>query len=334
MSEAHTLTPQELAIQTLAGEGKSRVQIARALNLSAPTVTKICDYLGIKLRDGRVTGVDMARDKSKRRYANSVRAVSDRRRYLQGSAPTGEAGNLAPHGARGTQFPKTVRKPDESDTILKDGKDNRKIGGDVLVGKLKGAKIFTLTLEERATCPKDCAFWRGCYGNSMPYSTRWEPTKTFFNKLSDEVAKHCRKGPILIRLHVLGDFFAISYVEFWAGLLRDEPNLNCFGFTAWKPGSEIGDAVGIVRDAFPGRFMIRHSDTLGSWGSAVFDFPTEAKTIGGGIVCPEQRDHMAGVGLDLDDERNPSHCGDCAACWSCDRTIFFVQHGAKGGRGQ
>ena len=50
----------------------------------------------------------------------------------------------------------------EFENVLKCGRNNSKIGGDVLVGRLRGARIFTLTLEERATCPRSCAMWRAC----------------------------------------------------------------------------------------------------------------------------------------------------------------------------
>ena len=36
---------------------------------------------------------------------------------------------------------------------------NKKLGKVVKVGRLQGARIFTLTLEERATCPTTCAHW-------------------------------------------------------------------------------------------------------------------------------------------------------------------------------
>jgi len=41
------------------------------------------------------------------------------------------------------------------DRLLKGGENNRKIGGDVTKGRLRGAKVFTLTLEERRDLPGD-----------------------------------------------------------------------------------------------------------------------------------------------------------------------------------
>lgn len=44
--------------------------------------------------------------------------------------------------------------------VLKDGHNNRKIGRLVTKGRWRGMRIFTLTLEERPTCPTGCAHWR------------------------------------------------------------------------------------------------------------------------------------------------------------------------------
>jgi hypothetical protein len=46
-----------------------------------------------------------------------------------------------------------VYAPDEIDRLLKDGHQSRKIGKIIAKGHRRGWPIFTLTLEERATCP-------------------------------------------------------------------------------------------------------------------------------------------------------------------------------------
>jgi len=46
--------------------------------------------------------------------------------------------------------------------VLKPGWQQRKIGGEVLKGAWKGMPIYTLTLEERATCPRSCKQWLNC----------------------------------------------------------------------------------------------------------------------------------------------------------------------------
>jgi hypothetical protein len=90
-----------------------------------------------------------------------------------------------------------------------------KIGGDVLVGRLKGARIFTLTLEERATCPRSCAHLAGCYGNAMPHPVRWQADDAFEDRLSMEIAELCAAhDTVLVRLHILGDFYSARYVGY------------------------------------------------------------------------------------------------------------------------
>lgn len=52
--------------------------------------------------------------------------------------------------------------------ILKSGSNSSKIGGMVLKGRWKGMPIYTLTLEERATCPTSCGHWRSCLVPETP----------------------------------------------------------------------------------------------------------------------------------------------------------------------
>ena len=221
---------------------------------------------------------------------------------------------------RETRFPTRVFTADGAEAVLKDGCNNSKIGGDVLVGRLKGAYIATLTLEERATCPRSCKIWEGCYGNGMQHARRWRPGPELEAQLRDELVEACSKNElVLIRLHVLGDFYSFEYLKLWATALDDLPNLHVFGFTAHQPGTEIGDGIRKLRNVYPERFMIRHSGLTGRWGSFTLPFPTDAKTIGDAIVCPEQLDAMSGG-------KNATHCGNCAVCWSTSRPIAFVEH--------
>lgn len=249
--------------------------------------------------------------------------IRDRRRFVQGLVSTGVIRVRAKPGAKTTMHPETVIQwsPDLGETIIKDGRDNQKIGGDVMVGWLKGAKVRTLSLEERVTCPRSCGHWLTCYGNAMNKARRWRPGPGFEAALADEVRETCRKhGKVLVRLHVLGDFYSMRYLALWVGLLDELPGLNVFGFTAWRRGTEIGDGVARVREALGRRFSIRHSGMTGPWGSFTFDFPTQKKRIGDAIVCPEQ---LSGNG----DGPPGVHCGNCGACWRTNKPIGFMEHG-------
>lgn len=243
--------------------------------------------------------------------------IRDRRRFKLTPIPTGEGGVVASADATGTIFPSRVFDvADES--VLKDGAHNSKIGGDVLVGRLKGAKVFTLTLEERATCPRSCDLWSSCYGNSMPHSRRWRHGPAFEAKLAEEVAALCAQHEtVLIRLHVLGDFYSEDYVRLWGEMLFQHPNLHVFGFTAWGPFTAIGARIVGLRHS--GRFSIRNSGHCGEWGSFTIDFPTEKPRLGDAVVCPEQRAAMNGTG-------KADHCGACGLCWAGNAAIVFIMH--------
>jgi hypothetical protein len=246
--------------------------------------------------------------------------IRDRRRFKTTSVPTGEVGIVARANAVGTIFPSRVFEPNDEEPLLKDGAHNSKIGGDVLVGRLKGAKIFTLTLEERATCPRTCEVWTTCYGNAMPHSRRWKHGPEFEHRLAAEVEALCRQhDKVLIRLHVLGDFYSADYLDLWLRLLNTFKNLYVFGFTAHRLGTEIGHLVSGAVAARGSRFFIRTSGYCGPWGSFVIDFPTELPRLGTAVVCPEQRTAVNGEG-------KADHCGACGLCWAGDTPIVFVQH--------
>lgn len=244
--------------------------------------------------------------------------VADRRRFQTGNVAGGSYSRLAPAGLDRTEFLSRLRDPTDG-PVLKDGRHSQKIGGDVLVGRLKGARVFTLTLEERATCPVTCKHWRGCYGGNMPHSRRFRHGPALEVALAREVAELCAgHGLVLIRLHILGDFYSVRYVRLWEKLLRRHPNLTVFGFTARLPGTRIGAAIAALREAMPRRFMIRESGRTGRWGAFDITDPFPEKTIGDALVCPEQRENNLGC--------STRHCSNCAACWSCDRPIAFIRH--------
>jgi len=270
-------------------------------------------------RPSRHSPNDRAVAKKAARAERKRAALKDRRRFKLGNVAGGAYANLAPEGATGTIFPSRVRHVGPDDRVLKDGAMSAKIGGDVLVGHLRGARILTLTLEERATCPKACPHWSGCYGNAMPHAVRWRHGAALEEKIAGEVAEACAAHErVLIRLHVLGDFYSGEYVAVWLGLLAMYPNLFVFGFTAWGEDTALGRAIVAVRTAFPDRFMIRHSGRTGIWGSFDITDPFPEKTIGEAIVCPEQRESNLG-----DSAR---HCGSCGVCWSTDRPVAFIRH--------
>lgn len=267
----------------------------------------------------RRDGGDKAIAKRRASQRRGLDKLADRRRFKITPVPLGETARVI-SGLTGAAFQNKVKMPGQSDRVLTDGASNCKIGGDVLVGRLKGARIVTLTLEERATCPRSCRLWDACYGNGMPLATRWTVGPALEVKLRAEVAELCaRHELVLVRLHVLGDFPSTAYVRLWAELLTLHPGLHVFGFTAHAPASEIGAEIAQLRTSLPDRFCVRHSERTGEWGSFTIDFPTAQARIGDALVCPEQRDAMNGNAKGV-------HCGSCGACWAGGGPIAFVLH--------
>ena len=323
---------RQRVIAEMAAQGRTGAEIIKALEISAGTLYRDLRALGLKLpksrsRCGRTDKAAAGRQVTNRK---AVRKLRDRRRHKEAHIPDGSPPKLAPRESTGTVYPNTLMDP-AAGQVLKDGANNAKIGGDVLVGALKGARILTLTLEERATCPRSCGHWRDCYGNNMPRAHRFRHSDALMPALRAELEEHCSLGKVLVRLHVLGDFYSVEYVRFWAEMLGCQADLHVFGFTGWPSASEIGVAISAVRNRFPSRFMIRDSHHTGEMGSAVLprelvlDPDNLPKRIGNGVICPEQ------IGAIVDQARHPNkrrhrHCGSCAVCWESRRPIIFLPH--------
>lgn len=224
---------------------------------------------------------------------------------------------LAPADATGTRFPTRVLPVSAMGSILVSGHSNVKIGRDVRKGKLRGYRIFTLSLEERATCPTSCEHWRSCYGNAMPFAKRVDHRDpAFLPALAEEIDTLMRKPwpGVLIRLHALGDFYSVEYVDFWRKALDAHPRLAIFGYTARQPlNDEIGAHV-LVRlvQRFGRRAMVRFSNGFMDEMSTV-SIKTEADCPADAFVCPEQTGKTR-------------CCATCAACWSTTKNVAFLEH--------
>lgn len=114
-------------------------------------------------------------------------------------------------------------------SLLKEGNDKT---GDLTTTDLwKGDRILSLTLAERVTCPDTCIHWSDCYGNNMFRAVRYS-TDGLIDRLAHDIAKLNPKKQYAIRLHILGDFWSIEYVNFWRMVMETYPNIRIFGFTA------------------------------------------------------------------------------------------------------
>lgn len=210
----------------------------------------------------------------------------------------------------GSRYISTIRAPDS--TMLKPGINNKKLGHIVRHGPLKGAVLYSLTLEERRTCPRACLLWEKCYGNNMPFAHRYDHTAPdFYDQLSAALDTICLAHKrVLVRLHVLGDFFSKDYVDWWVQQLDERPELSLFGYTAHAPDSEIGRALhrGTVMHGWL-RCAIRYSGA---------EIPVRSAHVGkeplpGSFTCPEQLDQV-------------KSCADCGACWNGETNVRFIPH--------
>jgi hypothetical protein len=196
--------------------------------------------------------------------------------------------------------------------LLVSGINSRKIGKVVTKGAWRGFPIFTLTLEERKTCPSTCAESRTCYGNSMNWARRISATPAFERRLWDELeAKQARHADgFVVRLHVLGDFYSTDYVELWAEALETFLALRVFGYTAHAPDSEIGTLIRELIGLRPDRFALRFSGLdADHHGSVVIERGEATRH----TICPAQTG-----GTDC--------CATCGFCWQSDRTVAFWRH--------
>lgn len=219
-----------------------------------------------------------------------------------------------------TVYPLTVRDPDGDRMALKRGTHNAKIGDVILKGKWKGYRVYTLTLEERATCPDSCHHWVSCFGNHMNRADRLRHGPELETKLRQEVRELCLRHPggVAVRLHVLGDFYSVEYIRMWAELLEKYPRLVVFGFSAqWQNTSnERGDIAGelmaLVSRKWK-RFAIRFSNAPFPRRSTISIETADQIGNRDAILCPQQTGKT-------------ESCSTCALCWQSQRPIAFLLH--------
>lgn len=212
-----------------------------------------------------------------------------------------------------------------SSRVLISGFNSSKIGKKCTKGRWAGMPIFTLTLEERATCPRTCKQWLTCYGNKMHWSRRNPAGPELEHKLNSELRDLQAANPkgFIVRLHVLGDFYSVEYVERWANWLAMYPALRVFGYTARTENDPIGRALRELIRAKWNVFSVRSSGgELGGRPAIPYTVVVrdEGEIIEAGkrnadkaIICPAQT-------------YKTDCCGTCGLCWQSKRPIAFLEH--------
>jgi hypothetical protein len=213
-----------------------------------------------------------------------------------------------------TIFTKSVRPSRPGENVLKAGSGNDKIGGSVIrKGRWKGFKVLTCVNEERKTCPATCPHRRDCYGNNMPFATRYVIDGTWYENVRRQL-NYLSGTPVALRLKVLGDFSGIEEVAFWMQMMMAHKNLHVWGFTAHtNPARRKRYAQTTVRDlldalgnAYPDRWLIRHSGA----GDVPWAANPESNPVG--FKCPAKDTGRL--------------CVDCGACWATSKPVWFPNH--------
>ena len=148
----------------------------------------------------------------------------------------------------------------------------------------------------------------------MAFAHRIEHGPALEAKLGEEIEELCNtyKG-VIIRLHVLGDFYSVDYVNLWAWWLSEYDNLAVWGYTGRTRESKIGQRIEKTRQRFGNRFSVRFSNNLDYIFSANSTERQQPKA-GQSFVCPEQTGDVA-------------NCASCALCWAAtDRQVLFMTH--------
>ena len=210
-----------------------------------------------------------------------------------------------------TVYPKSIKSVNDF-AVLKPGSNNAKLGFKITSNKWKGKRLYSLTLTERETCPTSCHHWDDCYGNNMPFAHRFS-TNGLEEKLETEIESLTKKHKegIVIRLHVLGDFYSKEYVQFWQEMLLQFPTLCLFGYTANWESTPIGREIYLLNIRFHDRCVIRYSKN--EQYTSPNRYAGNQLFKGKGFDCPEQTGRL------------PS-CAACGLCWSANRTVRFINH--------
>lgn len=328
-------------LQALANEGKSASQIALALGggFTRNAVIGMARRKGVQLhgkkKSQRESGQILSRvRKAYARFGDDATLtrfvkIGTRRRAYQPLLIDSERA-VSPRLARRRAasegrsiFQRSRKKVGALKNLLVSGHSNVKIGRDVRIGPLKGYWIYTLSFEERATCPRSCHYWETCYGNNMPYAKRVDHTDlpALTARLEAEIRKlisqRGRVG-ILIRLHVLGDFFSVEYVRFWSHMLALHPRLAIYGYTARSPDEPIGREIERLKLIYGQRFAIRWSNG-GRDRDCTVPIQPGAERPAGAFICPEQ--------MDLADANGRAIlCATCGLCWGTTKNVAFMEH--------
>ena len=223
-----------------------------------------------------------------------------------------------------TSTPKLTAKTIERESVA--GQFSPKVGRNrqFTKGDFKGAYFYMLTLIERETCPATCGAWNICYGDNSPFIKRYTPSHpAFYRALIKDVDtlnnKHANNpAGFAVRLHELGDFPSVQYVQLWASLLAKYPALNIVGYTHTQ--GAISRAIDAMQKQHPNRCRIMQSDISSETARpySLTDTPDHRERFpeafnGQAVPCPEQSGKTAS-------------CSTCGLCYNGKTNVIFSVH--------
>lgn len=211
-------------------------------------------------------------------------------------------------------FPSMLRSANSVGRVLKPGSNSKKLGSHFSKGPWAGRPIYSLSLAERLTCPTSCQVRNACYGNRMQLAPRFVVDEALYAKLTVELDNLASvfEGGYAVRLHALGDFPDVEYVEYWIRAVRRVRALHVFGFTAHERWSDIGRLIERQSRSWD-RFRLRFSGSKGGRSAVVQTKPPWGRHEHG-VTCPANADH--------------SHisCGSCGFCITSRDPVVFGLH--------
>lgn len=207
--------------------------------------------------------------------------------------------------------------------VLKESTTNKKLGSGgkrIQKGRYRGMTLYSLTLEERATCWEGCPNLDICYGDNVPFAKRYEPGPQLEAAITTDLETLSTRHPegFVVRLHVLGDFYSVAYVQHWAQLLLEFPALHIFGYTHWPLAHPIGQAVTGLATACPDRVALRRSDRTDATDPlpGAMTIAKGAPPVPGTVVCPEQTGQT-------------ESCTTCGLCMNTKTAVSFIDHSRR-----
>ncbi len=176
-------------------------------------------------------------------------------------------------------------------------------------GNTKVGKLPSFSLPVLSTCPGKTPFCdRFCYGLRGRFVSerikqineqRYEASlrDDFVDRITLEILKADVAG---FRLHVVGDFYAVAYIDKWIEIARRLPAVAFFGSTRSWRSVYLRDRLEAFRD-LPNVFMRASVDNTHR------DMPGKGWRLwsveGKGVPCP----HDSGL---------VTSCGSCKRCWT------------------